>query len=101
MRLGGDVESLQYRTDDGLKTLDHKAEGPRPHVAADPEKACMILMPTGCSNTMSETTTPTSWFEDTNPTHAGMTCDARLALINSWCKRQDGKNRFKGEDEKK
>ena len=71
------------------------ASRPRPHPPPPVHAvfSCWIQMPSGCSKVLSESTTPTMWFVD--PANTGNTCSAgRLAAFNSYCGKNDAKNRW-------
>jgi len=61
-----------------------------------PEAAqCWVRMPTGCSQTLSETSTPMQWFVDSHTSASDSSgCIARLKAFNSWCQRTDGANHW-------
>jgi hypothetical protein len=51
-------------------------------------------MPTGCGVPLTESTTPERWFIDPN-NGAGSTCSSvRLIVLNTFCSRTDGYNRW-------
>ena len=60
-------------------------------VAMAAGSSCWIRLPSGCTNLLSETATPTVWFVD--PGNQGTDCQAnRLADFNSHCGRADAQS---------
>jgi len=54
------------------------------------EEYCFIQMPTGCGQPLTETTTPTKWFQDSR---SPCSCQPkRLAEFNKWCGKTDAKH---------
>merc|ERR1712166_459766 len=52
---------------------------------------CWKVMPSGCANTLSETSTPKTWFIDPHsPTQAK--CSQRTAAFNAYCRKSDVKS---------